>query len=157
MYYHIHYRQSLSACQLLMVRLEKMTKSKLQEVALKEGDATIVDHSREVVVESRHNSTYIDDLMAALRSMVQIPVNYEELTWKLLSFPKGFQRVNIASIKLQLRLEKEKIVDAVASLSLSRLRPSFQAFLRSGENNNRFINLLCETISSSPDRALVIW
>ena len=97
MYYHIHYHQSLSACQLLMVRLEKMTKSKLQEVALKEGDATIVDHSREVVVESRHNSTYIDDLMAALRSMVQIPVNYEELTWKLLSFPKGFQRVNIVA------------------------------------------------------------
>ena len=36
--------------------------------------------------------------MAALRSMVQIPKNYEELTWKLLSsFPKGSQRVDIVA------------------------------------------------------------
>ena len=65
---------------------------------MKEGDSTIVDNPREVVAESRHNSTYIVDLMAALRSMVQIPENYEELTWKLLSsFPKGFQRVDIVA------------------------------------------------------------
>ena len=73
-------------------------KSKLQEVVLKEGDSTIVDNPQEVVAESRHNSTYIVDLMAALRSMVQIPENYEELTWKLLSsFPKVFQRVDIVA------------------------------------------------------------
>ena len=69
----------------------KTANSKLQEVVLKEADSTIVDNPREVVAESRHISTYIVDLMAALRSMVQIPENYEELTWKLLSsFPKGF-------------------------------------------------------------------
>ena len=56
----------------------------------------IVDNPRQVIVESRRNSTYIVDLMAALRSMVQFPENYEELTWKLLSsFPKEFQRVDI--------------------------------------------------------------
>ena len=50
-------------------------KSKLQ-VVLKEGDSTIVDNPREVITESRHNSTYIVDLMAALRTMVQIPETY---------------------------------------------------------------------------------
>ena len=30
--------------------------------------------------------------------MVQIPENYEEITWKLLSsFPKGFQRVDLVA------------------------------------------------------------
>ena len=49
-----------------------------------------------MVAESRHNSTYIVNLMTALRLMVQIPHNYKELTWKLMSsFPKGFQRVDI--------------------------------------------------------------
>ena len=36
--------------------------------------------------------------MAALRLMVQIPENYDELTWKLMSsFPKGFQRMDIVA------------------------------------------------------------
>ena len=55
---------------------------------LKEGDSTIVDNPGEVVAESRHNSTFIIDLVVPLRSVVQIPENYEELTRKLLpSFP----------------------------------------------------------------------
>ena len=65
---------------------------------LKEGDSAIMNNSREVVAESRQNSTCIVDMMAALRSMVQIPENYVELTWKLLSsFFKGFQRVDIVA------------------------------------------------------------
>ena len=65
---------------------------------LKEGDSAIMNNSREVVAESRQNSTCIVDLMATLKSMVQIPENYEELTWKLLSsFLKGFQRVDIVA------------------------------------------------------------
>ena len=76
----------------------KTAKSKLQEVVLKESNSTIVNKPREVVAESRYNATYIVDLMAGLRSMVQIPKNYEELTLKLLSsFPKGFQRVDIVA------------------------------------------------------------
>ena len=35
----------------------KTAKNKLQEVVLKEGDSTIVDNPREVVAESRYNST----------------------------------------------------------------------------------------------------
>ena len=57
------------------VKIRITAKSKLQ-VLLKEGDSTIVDNPREVVTESRHNSTYIVDLMAALRTMVQIPETY---------------------------------------------------------------------------------
>ena len=85
---------------------------------LKEGDSTIVDNPREVVTESRHNFTYIVDLVAALRSVVQIPENYEELIWKLLSsFSKGFQRVDIVANTY--RLVKEKVVGAVMRLSLN--------------------------------------
>ena len=80
MHYHIHYHQSFYACQPLMVNLKKTAKSKLQEVVLKESDSTIVNNPQKVVAESRHNSTYIVDLMTVLRSLVQIPEKYEALT-----------------------------------------------------------------------------
>ena len=73
-----------------------------------------------MVAELKHSFTYIVDLMASLRSMVQIPENYEELTWKLFSFPKGFQRVDIVadtyrnvSIKAgerEIRGRREKVI-----------------------------------------------
>ena len=108
MHYHIHYYQSLCLAT-ADGKPGKTAKSKLEEVVLKEGDSTIVVNPREVVTESKHNSTCIVDLVAALRSVVQIPENYEELTWKLLSsFPKGFQRVDIVANNY--RLEKEKVV-----------------------------------------------
>ena len=85
---------------------------------LKVGDSTIVGNPGEVVVESRHNSAYIVGLVAALRSVVQIPNIYEELIWKLLSsFSKGFQRVDIVANTY--RLVKEKVVGAVMRLSLN--------------------------------------
>ena len=47
-----------------------------------------------MVAEWRRSSTYIVGVVAAARSKVQIPENYEELSRKLLySFPKRFQRV----------------------------------------------------------------
>ena len=73
---------------------------------------------REVVVESRHNSAYIVSLVAALRSVVQIPENYEELIWKLLN------RMDIVANTY--RLEKEKVVGAVMGLLLNRLNPRHQ-------------------------------
>ena len=88
----------------------KTAKSKLQEVVLKKGDSTIVDNPQDLVGESRHNSSYFVDLLAELRSVVQISENYEELTQK----------------PVQLRLEKDKVVDAVITLSLNRLSPGNQ-------------------------------
>ena len=38
----------------------------------------------------------------------------------------------------------------------SKAPKDFQAFLQNGENRNKLVDLLCETISNSPDRALVI-
>ena len=126
MHYHIHYHQSLCLSTADGIP-RKTAKSKLEEVVLKEGDSTIVDNPREVVTESKHNSTCIVDLMAALRSVVQITENYEELTWKLLSsFPKGFQRVDIVANNY--RLEKEKVVGAMMRLSLNRLNSRHQIF-----------------------------
>ena len=126
MHYHIHYHQSLCLSTADGIP-RKTAKSKLEEVVLKEGDSTIVDNPREVVTQSKHNSTCIVDLVAALRSVVQITENYEELTWKLLSsFPKGFQRVDIVANNY--RLEKEKVVGAMMRLSLNRLNSRHQIF-----------------------------
>ena len=119
-----------------MVSLEKQQKSKLQEVVLKEGDSSIVDNPREMLAESRHNSTYIVDLMAALRSMVQIPENYEELTWKLLSsFPKGFQRVDTVadtyrnvSIKAGEREIRGRIDKIIIKSTKSKVAKIFKLF-----------------------------
>ena len=108
----------------------KIAKSKLQEVVFKEDDSMIVDNPREVEAEWRHNSTYIVDLMAALRQMVQISENYEELTWKLLSsFPKGFQRVDIVADtfrNVSIKAGEREIVDAEIRLSSNRLSPRYQ-------------------------------
>ena len=139
----------------------KTANSKLQEVVLKEADSTVVDNPREVVAESRHISTYIVDLMAAV---VQIPENYEELTWKLLSsFPKRFQRVDIVadtyrnvSSKAGEREIRGRSDKVVIKLAKSKVPKDFQSFLRNSVKKNRLIDLLCDTISSSSDRALAI-
>ena len=69
-------------------------------------------------------------MIAALRSMVQIPENYEELTWKLMSsFPKGFQRVDIVADtyrNVSITTGEREIVDAVIRLSSNRLSPRYQ-------------------------------
>ena len=76
----------------------KNGKKKTVRICIKNGDLTIVDNQREVVAEWRRSSTYIAGVVAALRSKVQIPENYEELSRKLLySFPKQFQRVVIVA------------------------------------------------------------
>ena len=109
-----------------MVSLKKQQKANYKKLRWKnQGDTTIADNPQEVVTESNHNSTYISDLVTVLRSVVQIPENYQELTWKLLSsFPKGFQIADIVANTY--RLYREKVVGAVIRLSLNRLNPRQQ-------------------------------
>ena len=73
--------------------------------------------------------------MAALRLMVQIPENYDELTWKLMSsFPKGFQRMDIvADIYRNVSI---KANDLMIRLSLNRLSPRYQ----------KIFKLFCKTV-----------
>ena len=102
--------------------------------------------------------------MAALRSLVEIPENYEGLTWKLLSsFPKGFQRVDIVadtyrkvSIKAGERKIRGRSNKVIIKSTKFKVPKYFQAFLRNGGNKNRFIDLFCDTIPSSSERALAI-
>ena len=65
---------------------------------MKEDDSMIVDNPREVVAESRYNSTYIVDLMAALRSMVQIPESYEELSWNIFKLFSEMVKIKTGSL-----------------------------------------------------------
>ena len=100
--------------------------------------------------------------MAALRSMVQIPENYEEVTWKLLSsFPKEFQRVDIVAdtyrnniIKAGERETRGRSDKVIIKSTKSKASKDFQDFLGNGENKNRLIDLFCDTKSSSTERAL---
>ena len=78
-------------------------------------------------------------------------------------FPKGFQRVDIVAEtyrKVSIKAGERKscgLSDKVIIKSTkSKVPKDFQAFPRNGENKNRLVDLLCETLSSSPDRALVI-
>ena len=93
-----------------------------------------MDNPQEVVADSRHNSTYIVDLMPVLRSMVQIPENYEKLHGSCcLLFRRDFKEWILwltLTEMFQLRLEKEKVVDAVLSLSLNRLIPRYQKIFK---------------------------
>ena len=97
-----------------------------------------MDNPREVVVESRHNSTYIVDLMALLRSMVQTPKNYEEITWKQLSsFLKGFQRVDLVadtyknvSIKAGERKIRGRIDKIIIKSTRSKVPKIFKLFCK---------------------------
>ena len=75
----------------------------------------------------------------------------------------GFQRIDIVadtyrtvSIKAGERESRGCGDKVITKSTKSKLPKDFQAFLRNSENKNRLKNRLCETISSSPDKALVI-
>ena len=46
--------------------------------------------------------------------------------------------------------------EVIIKSTKSKAAKYFQPFLQNGENKNKLVDLLCETTSSSPDRALVI-
>ena len=74
-------------------KLRKTSKSKLLPKILK--DARLSDPKEETVSDKSH-STFVVDLMAAIRTLSNIPETYEKLTWKLLeTFPKGYNRIDI--------------------------------------------------------------
>ena len=63
-----------------------------------ESKIDLVDPRSDETIKEVAESTYVIDLISAVRTMVQIPDTYEQLTWKLIgTFPKGFQRVDIVA------------------------------------------------------------
>ena len=67
--------------------------------------------------------------------MVQIPENYEEITWKLLSsFPKGFQRVDLVADtykNVSIKAGESEIrgwIDKIIKLTKSKVPKIFKPF-----------------------------
>ena len=63
-----------------------------------------------------------------------------------------YRNVSIKAGERESRGRKDKVI---IKSTKSKLPKDFQAFPRNGENKNRLKDLLCETISSSTNRALV--
>ena len=64
-----------------------------------------------------------------------------------------YRNVSIKAKEREIRGGSDKVI---IKSTISKVPKDFQAFLRNSENKNRFIDLFCETISSSSDRALAI-
>ena len=107
-------------------------------------------------------SALIIDLIAAIRTITDIPSTYFDLTWKLLaSLPKGYQRVDIVadtykptSIKIGERLKRGTSARLMISSPNSKVPRDFQNFLKNGENKTRLIALIGEVIAENSGRAM---
>jgi len=140
------------------------SKSKLLDLILNEGEVTLTYPKIESSIIS-NRSTFIIDLMAALRTMVQIPDTYEELTWKLLrSFPKSYWRVDIVadtyrdiSIKSGERGTRGSSSKVIVQSPQSKIPRDFNGFLKNRENKTRLIELMCEVMSTNKEKAIQLF
>ena len=137
------------------------TKSKLQSIILKHCSKEI-DHLRISQPARSEVSTFIIDLMAAIRTLTVIPDTYEELTWKFVnSLPGGYTRVNIVADNYQAESIKsgerskmgcsDRIIVQSAQCKVPR---NFTDFLKNGENKRRLIELMLETIEKNRSKVL---
>ena len=137
------------------------SKSKLLDLILKEGEVVLTDPKNETSFIT-NRSTFIIGLMAVLRTMVQIPDTYEELTWKLLAtFQKCYLRVDIVadtyrhvSIKSGEREMRGSSSKVIVQSPQSKIPRDFHGFLKNGENKTRLIELICKVISSNKEKAI---
>jgi len=129
------------------------SKSKLTPLLI--NGVTLKDPKSDNSVKSvKENTTFIVDLMAAIRTMTNLPGTYEEFVWNFVStIPKGFKRVDIVadtyrenSIKggeRNTRGSTQKVLIASPKSSLPR---DFSAFMRNGENKTRLIEVISEVL-----------
>ena len=132
------------------------TKSKLQSIVLKQCNKNLV-HPRENQPTKNDVSTFIIDLMAAIRTLTVIPDTYEEFTWKFLkSLPSGYLRVDIVadtyqdnSIKSRERSKRGSSDRIIVQSARSKVPRNFTDFLKNGENKRRLIELMLETVEKN--------
>eukprot|EP00794_Sanderia_malayensis_P014842 gene14842-biopygen11931 len=137
------------------------TKSKLQNVLMKYCEKELL-HPRESQPSRQNTSTYIIDLMAAIRTLTSIPETYEELTWKFLkSLPTGFFRVDIVadtyrpiSLKAGERNKRGSSEKIIIKSPKSKIPRNFSEFLKNGKNKQRLIELMLETVKDNRIQAL---
>ena len=148
----------LSICSADGIR-RKSNKSKLVETIFAQHKITREDPKQNNI--PKPDSTYIVDLMAAIRSFSPIPETYEDLFNNLLAtFPKKYKRVDIVadtykqvSIKDGERDKRGSSDMIMVKSSKTRIASNFNNFLKNGENKTRMIDLMCQHIQDNSKTA----
>ena len=140
--------------------MKKTNKSKLstQILALKNESPQIQP--------TKSTAAVVVDLIALIRSMVQIPTTFEELAMDILSLiPKEYTRVDLVadsylphSIKYaerSIRGEEDSSKILIKSIK-SKIPRDFSTFLSNGSNKTRMVELIFEFFKSIKGKALNI-
>ena len=133
--------------------MRKANKSKLANIIISNTFTTDI---------SKQQTAYIIDVMAYIRTMVNLPDTYERLAWQFLSgIPKGFSRIDLVadsyfnnSIKDAKKIKRGTSKKIIVRSMKSKLPSEFSQYLSCGENKNRLIELLFEVIKNEREEAL---
>ena len=133
--------------------MRKTNKSKLASMIISNTSTTDI---------SKQQTAYIIDVMAYIRTMVNLPDTYERLAWQFLSgIPKGFSRIDLVadsyfsiSIKNSERIKRGTSKKIIVKSMKSKLSSEFGQFMSCGENKSRLIELLFEVIKSEREDVL---
>ena len=113
-------------------------------------------------IDTTKPSALIIDLIAAIRAMTKIPETYKQLAWKFLAaLPKEYCRIDlVADTHRDIFIKRCKVLDRRTSTRImisspaSRIPSEFSKYIKSGENNPRLIDLICEVILTDYKKAL---
>ena len=137
-------------------------KRKLLEIVLNASQSPPKCPKSIIRIDQLKPSALIIDLIAAIRTMAELPETYYEFTWKLLgSLPKGYKRVDLVadtyrdvSIKNGERQKRGTSSRLIISSTHSKLPRNFTNFMKNGENKTRLIDLICQVITENSDQVL---
>ena len=136
-------------------------KSKLQGIIL-DHCSNPVGHPKETLPDKRNVSAFLIDMMAVIRTLTEIPENYEDLTWKFMkALPRNYCRVDIVadtyqemSIKSAERNKRGCSEKIIIQSAKSKIPRNFNEFLKNGENKRRMISLMVNVLVESRLRAI---
>ena len=110
----------------------------------------------------KKDSTFVVDLLAAIRMMTNLPETYEDFSWHFVgTLPKGFQRYDIVadtyrsnSIKGGERNERGSSQRVTIASTKSKLPRDFPTFMKNGENKTRLIEVISEVLRNNFHKVL---
>ena len=110
----------------------------------------------------KKDSTFVVDLLAAIRTMTNLPETYEDFSWHFVgTLPKGFQRYDIVadtyrsnSIKGGERNERGSSQRVTIASTKSKLPRDFPTFMKNDENKTRLIKVISEVLCNNFHKVL---
>ena len=110
----------------------------------------------------KKDSTFVVDLLAAIRMMTNLPETYEDFSWHFVgTLPKGFQRYDIVadtygsnSIKGGDRNQRGSSQRVTIASTKSKLPRDFPTFMKNGENKTRLIEVISEVLRNNFHKVL---